>query len=137
MTAAGAYLRTLREARGFSRAEIADRLGATETNLWRIEEDGQEPRVGLFLGFIREVRGSVADFRRLLFDEHATDVAGRELAHLRLSRMELDQIEELRDLLGDEALVEVTSIFASDPGLIEALGRIGGAFADSRRRQRE
>jgi len=48
MTAAGAYLRVLREARGLSRAEMADRIGATETNLWRIEEGGQEPKVGVF-----------------------------------------------------------------------------------------
>lgn len=134
MTAAGAYLRVLREAKGFSRAEIADRLGATETNLWRIEEDGQEPKAGLFLGLISEIRGSAADFRRLLLDDAADESAGRELAQLRITRGELDKIEQLRASLGDDALVDAVAILAADPGLIEALGRIGSAFGGQRRK---
>lgn len=128
MMAAGAYLRVLREAKGLSRAEMADRLGATETNLWRIEEDGQEPKAGLLLGFIREVRGSAADFYRLLIDSQADDDVGREVAQMRLSRSEADQIEQLRATFGDDALAEAVAILAADPSLIEALGRIGSAF---------
>lgn len=128
MIAAGAYLRVLREAKGLSRAEMADRLGATETNLWRIEEDGQEPKAGLLLGFINEVRGSAIDFYRLLADTNAGDEVGRELAHMRLSRPETEKIEQLREALGDDALAEAAAILAADPGLVDALGRIGSAF---------
>ena len=82
---------------------------------------------------MHEVRGSVADFRRLLLDERADEVQGRELAQLRLTNAEFSKIEELRAVLGDDALAEAAVILAADPDLIEALGRIGTAFGGSKR----
>lgn len=133
MNAAGAYLRVMREAKGYSRAEMAERLGSTETNLWRIEEDGQEPKAGLLLGFINEVRGSAADFYRLLLDTVASEDTGRKAAQLRLSKGEMDQIEQLRATFGDDALADAVAILAADPSLIEALGKIGSAFGGRRK----
>ncbi len=132
MIAAGAYLRTLRESQEVSRSTLAERLGTSETNIYRIEEEGQEPKGGLLLGFLNEVRGSGADFLRLLFDTKADEVAGRELAQTRLTPAEFARHEELKQLLGNERVAELTVRLMAEPDLVDAIDRLTGRGRDRR-----
>lgn len=49
MAAIAAYVRQLRDAQDISRSRLAELVGTSDNNIWRIEEQGQEPRGGLLL----------------------------------------------------------------------------------------
>lgn len=82
MKAAGAYLRALRERRGYSRAALASMVDTTETSLYRIEEQGQEPRAGLLAALLHALDGSWIDFRGLILTESATEQDGEAAARI-------------------------------------------------------
>lgn len=52
------YLTTLRAAKGFSRARLAEIVGTTEMTVLRIEKHGQEPGGGLLVRLIDALGGS-------------------------------------------------------------------------------
>lgn len=83
----GAYLRKLREARGISVAEIADKLGTEPTQIWRIENWKSDTRSSIVFRFIFLVRGNAEDVLLLMNNHHASREDGERLAEL---RMQLD-----------------------------------------------
>ncbi len=82
--AVGAYLRKLRESRGLSVAEIAEKLGSEPSQIWRIEKWRSDTRSSLVFKFIALVRGSAEDVFLLMNNPNATEEDGERLADLRL-----------------------------------------------------
>ena len=76
----GSYIRTLREARGLSREEIAASAGTSGSQVERIENGKQETRSSVLFGLARAVRGNVAQLQELLLDEAAAADDGVVLA---------------------------------------------------------
>lgn len=114
MPAIAAYVRQLRDAQDISRSRLAEIVGTTDNNIWRIEEQGQEPRGGLLLLIVRALNGSLDDAAELLRDD-ATENEGRRRAMTRLSSK--SEIETERSLALAQRVL-------SDPDLRDALIRV-------------
>jgi transcriptional regulator with XRE-family HTH domain len=88
--AVGAYLMTLRKARGLSQSEVVRLLAdmdpevttTSESQISRIEHGSQDTRAVLALGYVRVVGGSTEHFEQLLFDQDATADDGIKLAKM-------------------------------------------------------
>jgi|GEM_PF-1758717 len=126
MTAVSSYLRVLREDRGLSREKLGEMIDVAGNTIWRIEDGRQEPGGAILLNLVRAVRGSYEDVRRLLSDDAADELKGRELAQARLGQANFAKLEELHAILGDEVLVDLVQRLADDPDLVDAINRLTG-----------
>lgn len=88
LIAAGAYIRTLREARHLSRAKLAALAGTHESQIERIEKGDQDTRASLLVAMVQAVRGNLTQIGRLLLTEAATADDGRQSAQAWLSHEE-------------------------------------------------
>ncbi len=80
MLAIGAYLRTLREARSLTRAEVAARVNTSEQQLFRIEAGEIDTRGSMLLHLVDVVQGNADDLRKIVVDHLTTAEEGRVLA---------------------------------------------------------
>src|SRR5512145_307823 len=94
MEAAASYLRKIRESRKISRGRLAAQLDVSEMSIWRIEEEGQEPRAVLFMSLVRTLGASWDDLMALIADAKASREDGRNRAEQFLSAER--KAEELR-----------------------------------------
>jgi DNA-binding XRE family transcriptional regulator len=133
MTGVGAYIRTLREKQGITRAWLAEQVDTSDTSLYRIENGQQQPGLELMLGIIQHVRGSVGDIRHLLRDENAREDEGRQLAEIRLSESQLALIDNHIDEIGQNAAQALADRLMNDPAFRQSIVR---AAADSLGRRR-
>jgi transcriptional regulator with XRE-family HTH domain len=78
--AASAYIRTLREARHLSRAKLAAIAGTHESQIERIEKEGQDTRGSLLVAIVRALRGNLNQVGQLMLDVSATAEDGKRLA---------------------------------------------------------
>jgi len=81
--AVGAYLRAMREAAGISVKDLAEKIGADNTAIWRIEAWKSDSRSSVLLKFVCAVRASADDVVLLMNNPDATREDGERLAHLR------------------------------------------------------
>jgi transcriptional regulator with XRE-family HTH domain len=88
LTAVGAYLRTLREARHLSRAKLAALAGTHESQIERIEKGDQDTRGSLLVAIVQSVGGNLSQIGRLLLMEAATAEDGRQIAQGWLAELE-------------------------------------------------
>ena len=147
LVAAGAYLRTLREAHELSRAKVATLAGTHESQIERIERGGGETRASLLLSFAQVVDADLNDLTSLLLGTDLTKDDGIQAAQQRLHAVvedtrpldeqalellteeQLNLMKEIIPTLTDEEfarLVEeikaaVEEESSSDPSLIDAL----------------
>ena len=78
--ATAAYFRVLRETAGKSRAKLAAELGVSEMSIWRIEEEGQEPKAELLTGLVRALKARWEDVEYLLSKKTFGEAEGTRLA---------------------------------------------------------
>jgi transcriptional regulator with XRE-family HTH domain len=114
MQAAAAYFQTLREQQGLSRARLALQLDITEMSLYRIEEQGQEPKAELLMKLVRAL-GANIDHVYNLFADDATPADGRRLA-LQWLLHEPSEEERRR-----AALLAVAESLINDPQKLDRL----------------
>lgn len=55
----GQKIREWRQARGLKLRQFAEQIGCSVSNLWRIENDGQEPHHNVAAAIIKATRGKV------------------------------------------------------------------------------
>ena len=79
LVAVGAYLKTLRDARGLTLADVASLSQTSETQVIRIESGKIDTRGSLLMRIIHAVEGSADDILRLSLVTEATDGDGLEL----------------------------------------------------------
>jgi transcriptional regulator with XRE-family HTH domain len=82
LKASGAYLQHLREHTGLSRAELAEKLSTSPSQVFRIEEGKGETRGSLLAAFIRNVNGSAEDVVNLLLNSRASAEEGVRAAEI-------------------------------------------------------
>lgn len=85
LTAVGAYLKTLRESRGLTLADVASSAGTNEAQVIRIEKGGIDTRGSLLLMILKAVRGRPEDLLGLMTSPEATEEDGRRIARLALA----------------------------------------------------
>ena len=106
LIAAGAYIRTLREARHLSRAKLAALAGTHESQIERIEKGDQDTRGSLLVAMVQAVGGNLSQIGRLLLNEAATADNGRQIAQAWLVH------EEQREQLGVTVRLPDTQVAA-------------------------
>lgn len=95
MQAAMAYLRTLRDSRGLSQADIARVAGVESKQVYRWERGESEPSGSSLMAFVRAVQGRVEDVEDLILGS-ATEDEGKRLANQILSQGPADERERGR-----------------------------------------
>lgn len=110
MIAAGAYLRTLREGRRLSRADVASQAGTNEMQIIRIEKGEIDTRSSLLMKLVRAVQGNPEHIAQLLTTDEATVEDGQILAQGLLTRAEMKQIDDFADSIPNDQLVEALAI---------------------------
>jgi transcriptional regulator with XRE-family HTH domain len=80
MVAAGAYIRTLREKRKFTREAVAKLADTSVSQLVRIEAGEQDTRSSLLIRIVTVLQGKVEHIAELLAADSATADDGRALA---------------------------------------------------------
>lgn len=80
MVNVASYITTLRAAKGWSRARLADAVGTTEMSILRIEKHGQEPGGGLLVRLIETLEGSWDIVTRLVRADDDDDALDLVLA---------------------------------------------------------
>jgi transcriptional regulator with XRE-family HTH domain len=132
MVAASAYLQTLREGRKVSRAKLAAQLGVSEMSIWRIEEEGQEPKAEFFMALVKALGGDPNHLLRLL-TEDATQEEGERLARTVLQAQDR-QIGELvaasSDAELDYVLAQLREEAVQDTSFLGFLRRLVGSRRD-------
>lgn len=118
MAAIAAYVRQLRDAQDISRSRLAELVGTSDNNIWRIEEQGQEPRGGLLLLIIQALHGSIDDAASLLRAD-ADESEGRQRAMTRLSN---------RHAIDSERGTALAERILTDPDLRDALIRVADSL---------
>jgi transcriptional regulator with XRE-family HTH domain len=93
MIAVGAYIRTLREARKMSRAELAAKTQTSGSQLVRIENGEQDTRSTLLAAIVNHLGGDFYDVGQLLLHEDATAEEGRQLAIEHLQEQGYEGVE--------------------------------------------
>lgn len=124
--AAGAYLRTLREARHYSRARLASAAGTHPSQIERIEKGEQDSRGSLLFAIVQALQGSVEQVGLLILDESATAEDGMRLAQVWLSQEAQKELSGFAASIPDEhiaAVVEQIERLQANP---EALFRLRG-----------
>lgn len=86
LKASGSYLQRLRDNAGLSRAELAEKLGTSPSQIFRIEEGKGETRGSLLAAFIRMVSGSAEDVVTLILDSRAGEEEGVRTANIWLEQ---------------------------------------------------
>lgn len=110
MIAAGAYIRTLREARHLSRAEVATATGTHESQIVRIENGDQDTRGSLLLAIVRVVRGRADHIQDLILNQTCTADDGKAKAQDWLARIEANALEESRSMTDAELDVAIANL---------------------------
>jgi transcriptional regulator with XRE-family HTH domain len=77
---AGAYIRSLREARHIGRGSLALKLGIDHTQIERIEKGQTDTRGSLLLRILHTLEGSPEQLLQLMLNPDATPADGRRLA---------------------------------------------------------
>lgn len=109
MIAASTYFRVLRDSRGLSRAKLASVLDVSEMTIWRLEEEGQEPKAELLTGLVRTLKARWEDVEALLVNPLATAADGQQRA---------DNLIAMASQMSDQELDEAIALFEglrSDP----------------------
>lgn len=132
MAAIAAYVRQLREAQGISRDRLGEMVGTAGNNIWRIEDQGQEPRGGLLILIIEALRGSFDDAVALLRDDVGED-EGRRRAMARLTVAQQARINAFTSGQGAEEAADAADLIRSDPELRRAILRLADAMRDEPR----
>jgi transcriptional regulator with XRE-family HTH domain len=136
MIAAGMYIRTLRTAQGFSRADVAALTGTHESQVQRIENGEQETRSSLMVRIVRVVGGDIGQVATLLLDECATAEDGQRYAEAWQQRIYDRAAQEAARSTDEELDTEIARLSAllmrlrSRPALIERLIGYAQALAD-------
>lgn len=84
MLAAGAYLRSLRKARGLSRVAVVTTIGTDTKTLWSWETGSVQPLALSVARLTAVVAGDARHVQALLLDDSATVPDGERLAALQL-----------------------------------------------------
>ncbi len=135
MLALGAYLRAMRVGQRLTQTLVAEQVGINLSTLHRIERGQTEPGGEIAFNLVAAVRGSYEDARRLWSEGDASEERGQQLAEQRLNRGELEQLDQLRVLFGDDEVAEAVARIAGDRDLLAAILRLGDAVGS--RRQHE
>ncbi len=106
MQAVGAYIATLREARGINPTALGRLVGTSASQITRIEQGSQDPRASLLFAIIDALQGRYEDVRQLLLTE-ADDDLGRQLAKAWLTNAEHERIDAM---IGDVANADLVAI---------------------------
>jgi transcriptional regulator with XRE-family HTH domain len=125
MVAIAAYVRQLRDAQGISREHLADMVGTSGNNIWRIEEKGQEPRGGLLLLIVQALKGSLDD-TALLLREDASEEHARHLARERLAA----EYRQINDMVTNPDTAAIAHKRVHDPNFWTAVERAAQSLAD-------
>lgn len=112
LEAAGAYLQTLREFHGLSRADIASAAGTNEAQVIRIEKGEIDTRGSLLLRFLQSVQGSAEELLRLITSANATAEEGRRAARQAEPLPLKPKLEAMLRGLPDDDLDAVAAIVA-------------------------
>lgn len=135
MEAVATYFRVLREGRSYTRAKLAAELGVSEMTIWRLEEEGQEPKAAFLTGLIRTLQARWQDIEHL-FRADATPEDGHRLAQewLQVPPEEQVQYERIRhnlDLVRDhvgndpvrlqELIEQLRQMTRYDPAVIDLI----------------
>ena len=94
MEAVGTYLRTLRDAHGLTRTDVAAEAGTNESQVQRIEAGEIDTRSSLLMRFVQAVAGNPYDVYELSVSNEATAEDGRARAQAWLSQPEHDMIRQ-------------------------------------------
>ena len=131
LIAAGAYLRTLREAHELSRAKVATLASTHESQIERIERGGGETRASLLLSFAQVVQADLNDLALLILDTNATAEDGLQAAEQHFKAQEQDEtfalaVQGIEDSAFVRLMEEIRTTLAEDPkpsndALIDAL----------------
>lgn len=127
LTAAGAYLRTLREKNDWSRSELADfvRAAGEAANISQIEkiESGKiNTRSSLLMIIIDLVGGDANHVKTLIRDQDATIEDGEILALHWITRRKVTQIQEQADAVPVEELDDALAVIRRLRGQIQGHG---------------
>ncbi len=138
MQAVGAYIATLREARGINPTALGRLVGTSASQISRIEQGAQDPRASLLFAIIDAVQGRYEDVQRLLSTD--ADVhAGHQLAEALLTDAEHERIDAVLDTIADTELVAIIQEMRKDLSRLEQqIGERTGAgrFHPKLRRRR-
>lgn len=124
--AAGAYIRTLREARHLSRAKLAAIAGTHESQIERIEKGEQDTRGSLLVAIVQAVRGNLDQIGELLLSEAATLDDGRQLAQAWLTQGEQQALDRFAAQIPDAQVAAVIAYIEQLQADPEALSRVRG-----------
>lgn len=91
MEASGAYIRFIREHRGFSRAELAAMVDTHESQLVRIEAGKQDTAGSTLIAIVRAIRGDIRDVADLMLSSASAD-EGLERAQQWLSQEDIARV---------------------------------------------
>lgn len=127
MRAVGAYLGTLREGRKISRQALAASVGTSVSQLFRIEEEGQETRGSLLIAIVAALRGKLDDVMTLMLDKNATAEDGARAAHKALSEPD----EPAQRIILRQRLLSLP------PDDLDLIGEIAERLLQSRQSQSE
>ena len=132
MTGMGTYIRTLREGQGITRAWVAERVGTSDTSVYRIEKGDQAPATVLLIGIVNAIRGSFEDVEELLRNDGAKAEKGKSLAESRLTLTQQARITAVQDEIGVDNAAEAATLIQNDPALRKAILRLADAMRGGR-----
>ena len=138
MVAAGHYIRTLRESRRLTQADVIERAAQwlngkkiDSTTLWRIETGRKKTRSDILSAVVEAVEGNSDDVARLMNDPLATPADGEERARQWFDRVEIARMDRLiietksDDL--DAVIGDLRQEYQHDPGVLTFLrGALAG-----------
>lgn len=124
--AAGAYIRTLREARHLSRAKLATLARTHESQIERIEKGEQDTRGSLLIAIVQAVRGNLDQIGQLLLSDAATVDDGRQLAQVWLTQEEQHALDRFAAHIPDPQVAAVIAHIEQLQADPEALFRLRG-----------
>jgi transcriptional regulator with XRE-family HTH domain len=84
MLAAGTYIKTLREAKQLSRADLAKQSETNEMQILRVEKGEIDTRGSLLMKIVRVVEGSAEHIADLMLNDNATAEDAKKLAVIHL-----------------------------------------------------
>jgi len=139
MQAVGAYIATLREARGINPTALGRLVGTSASQISRIEQGSQDPRASLLFAIIDAVQGRYDDVQRLLLTDADVNT-GHQLAEALLTDAENERIDVVIDNVADAELVAIIREMREDLSWLEQqIGErtgVGRFRPKSRRRRR-
>lgn len=138
MVAAGSYIRTLRERRRLTQAEVIERAAQwlngkkiDSTTLWRIETGQKKTRSDILSAVVEAVEGNSDDVSRLMNDPLATPADGEDRARQWFDRAEIARMDQIitetksDDL--DRIIGDLREEYQHDPGVLTFLrGALAG-----------